>query len=132
MRCLFYRFYGSSAFYPLIRVLPSYPRFTFSSVLYPHIRVLPSCPSVRPYPLFTFTHTTAQNGKYNKQKWINIENNCFTCKGEEINKNKRTRLFGKCKTHDCVSTLRGIVKIDLDIYSDECGPTSFLCGDCAK
>ena len=69
--------------------------------------------------------------KANKKR-INIENNCFTCKGEEINKNKRTRLFGKCKTHDFASILRGIVKIDLDIYSDECGPTSFLCRDCAN
>ena len=31
-----------------------------------------------------------------------------------------------------MSILRGIVKIDLDIYSDECGPTSFLCRDCAN
>ena len=31
-----------------------------------------------------------------------------------------------------VSILRGIVKINLDIYSDECGPTSFLCRDCAN
>ena len=31
-----------------------------------------------------------------------------------------------------MSILRGIVKIDLDIYSDECGPTSFLCRDGAN
>ena len=68
MRCLFYTFHGSSAFYPLISVLPSYPRFTLSSVFYPHIRVLPSRPFVRsfvrpsvsvlhfhPYPRFTLT-----------------------------------------------------------------------------
>ena len=34
----------SSAFYPLIRVLPSHPCFTLSSVFYPFIRVLPSHP----------------------------------------------------------------------------------------
>ena len=38
----FYRFHGSSAFYPLIRVLLSYLRFTLSSAFYPLIRVLPS------------------------------------------------------------------------------------------
>ena len=66
MRCLFYTFHGSyafypnirnlpyhprftliSAFYPLIRVLSSYPRFVLSSAFYPLIRVLPS------YPYFT-------------------------------------------------------------------------------
>ena len=31
-----------------------------------------------------------------------------------------------------MSILRGIVKIDLDIYSDECGLTSFLCRACAN
>ena len=41
------RFTLSSAFYPLIRVLLSYPRFTLSSAFYSHIRVLPSRPSVR-------------------------------------------------------------------------------------
>ena len=47
------RFTPISAFYPLIRVLPSYsrlpshPRFTLSSAFYFHIRVLPSRPSVR-------------------------------------------------------------------------------------
>ena len=44
MRCLFYTFHGSSAFYPLICVLPSYPRFTLISAFYPLIRVLPSHP----------------------------------------------------------------------------------------
>ena len=38
-----------SAFYPLIRVLPSYSRFTLSSAFYPLIRVLLS------YPCFTLS-----------------------------------------------------------------------------
>ena len=43
---LFYRFHGSSAFYPHIRVLPSHPCFTLLFVR-PFVR--PSvCPSVRP------------------------------------------------------------------------------------
>ena len=61
-----------------------------------------------------------------------IVNSCFTCKGEEIDKNKRTRLFGKSKTHDFVGILRETAKIDLDIYSDKCGPTSFLCRNCVN
>lgn len=72
------------------------------------------------------------NTETNEKSNVNILNNCFTCKGEEINKKNRTRLFGKCKTHDFVSMLRETAKIDLEIYSDKCGPDSFLCRDCAN
>ena len=37
-------------FYPLIRILPSHPRFTLSSAFYPLIRVLHSHPPVRVLP----------------------------------------------------------------------------------
>ena len=46
------RFTLSSAFYPLIRVLPSHPRFTLISVFYPLVRLSVRL-SVRLYPRFT-------------------------------------------------------------------------------